>query len=397
MSCKRLFFLKKVVKFMVIIGVVAEFNPFHNGHKYQINEIIKQNKNSINIAVISADLTQRAEYAILNKYERAKLAILNGYDIVVELPIYYSMQNAEIFSTKSSQILNELGVNIQYAGSENSILEIENLYNYLNRIDIDLKIRDSLKKGNNYPTTMLKILSENDMKDMYKSNNILSLEYLRAIKKYNLKQKFDIIQRKDVEFNSDKIINNIASATFIRNNIYDLKNIKKTLPDESYEILKNKDNILSFNEEIFYNLLKYKVLIEDIENIYDMNYEIKKYIYDNLKNTNNYNEYINKKIPKNMSKRRIRRVEWNILLGIKNEYIKKENNIEYINVLAINEKGAKYLKKLNSNKLFSNFKDIEKNFKNNNLFKIEKKAKIINEILLNRREKLNNYFIKENK
>ena len=109
------------------IGVVVEYNPFHNGHLYQINEIKKKFGNDILLViVISGDFVQRGEISYLDKWEKTKIALNYGIDLVIELPLYYSIQNAEVFSKMSVKILDYMEMDIQVFGAENE--EIEKLY-----------------------------------------------------------------------------------------------------------------------------------------------------------------------------------------------------------------------------------------------------------------------------
>lgn len=142
------------------VGVVAEFNPFHNGHQYQIDKINEINP-SVKIAVISGNFVQRGELSILNKFEKASIAIENGYDLVVELPCYYSIQNAEVFGIFSTKILEKLGVEIQVFGVENDdlktfveVIELQKTETY------SLKLKELQKKGFSYTSSHQKIFEE---------------------------------------------------------------------------------------------------------------------------------------------------------------------------------------------------------------------------------------------
>lgn len=366
----------------MVKGVIAEFNPFHNGHLYQINNI----EGDIKICVLSSNICQRGEYPILDKFTRSELAILNGYDIVVELPFYYSLQNAEIFSKKAVDILNVLKVDEIVCGVENSESEIISLLNALSKKEINESIKEKLKQGLNYNKSIKDILEERNIFS-YKSNNILAMEYTKRIeeKKYNMSISY--MKRKSVYHTSLEVVNNISSASYIRNNL-DKKEIKNLVPESTFEKLKKTIDV---NYDVYYNILKYLFLYKDLSNIYDMKQDIYNFMKKNILNSDSYAEYLKKIKCKNFGLNRIRRIEKNVIYNISKNDILKENDIEYIRVLAINEKGSKYLKNLNSNKIFSNFKDIEKNI-SSNLIKIEKKSFILNKMILNIDEKLNNIY-----
>lgn len=376
-----------------MIAVIAEFNPFHNGHKYQIDEIRKKYRDDVVVAVISSNITQRGDFSILDKFERANLAIKNGYDLVVELPIYYCFQNAEIFSEKSTLILNELKIKKQICGIENSSEDVYLLKEISETQSFKEKVKEKLKMGYNYKISIREVLKDMNLENLYKSNNILAVEYLKSIERYNLEIDLEFIKRKSVSYIDEKIKNDIASATYIRKNINNLEEIKKVVPEETFISLDRK---IEIDYNLYFNLLKYQFLIkkDELLDIYDITDEIYTILNKIIMNSSTYQEYMDKRKFKNISENRLNRIEKNILLNIKKEYIKKENNIEYIRVLALNEKGAKYLKKINNSKIYSNFKDIDKKNINNLKINIEKNMFMLYNMLTQKNEKLNNIYVR---
>lgn len=376
-----------------MIAVIAEFNPFHNGHKYQIDKIRKKYKDDVVVAIISSNITQRGDFSILDKFERANLAIKNGYDLVVELPIYYSYQNAEIFSEKSTLILNELKIKKQICGIENNSEDVYLLKEISETQNFKEKVKEKLKMGYNYKISIREVLKDMKLENLYKSNNILAVEYLKSIEKYNLEIELEFIKRKSVSYIDEEIKNDIASATYIRKNISNLEEIIKVVPEETFISLNKK---IEIDYNLYFNLLKYQFLMKKNEllDIYDINDEIYTILNKIIISSNTYKEYIEKRKFKNISENRLNRIEKNILLNIKKEFIKKGNNIEYIRVLALNERGAKYLKKLNNPKIYSNFKDIDKKNINNFKINIEKNMFMLYNMLTQKNEKLNNIYVR---
>ncbi|WP_064605739.1 nucleotidyltransferase family protein [Streptobacillus moniliformis] len=374
-----------------VVGVVAEFNPFHNGHKYQINEISKQAP-LIKIGVISGNFVQRGEVSIINKFEKTKIALEEGYDILFELPVYYSIQNADIFCEYSVKILNELGTNIQVFGIEtDNFDEIYMIKDLQKEKEYNEKLRESIRRGNSYIKSHELVLNEYGFNDVYKSNNILALSYIKSIERNS----FDIsaygLKRIGSGYNDMESNDNIASATMIRKHID--SDVSKFVPKLCLPYLTNRK--IDVDKKIF-DMFKYVFSVKtkiELMKIYDFNDSMYNRVEKCLKKSTNMEEFLSFYVSRNFSSARIKRVILNILLNIEKKDISLDKDVEYIRVLGINEKGAKYLKKLNNPKIFVNWKDIEKNI-DTSLIKIEKNAFILHEIITGDKENLNVYYMR---
>lgn len=378
------------------VGVVAEFNPFHNGHQYQIDKINEMNP-TIKIVVVSGNFVQRGELSILNKFEKAFIAVENGYDLVVELPCYYSIQNAEVFGIFSTKILEKLGVELQVFGVENDdlktfvkVIELQKTETY------SLKLKELQKKGFSYTSSHQKILEELGYENWYKSNNILAISYIKSIIENSMKLRYYPIKRKNVDYNDDKILGNIASASFIREN-YNKQDVNKLIPSNTKEVLESKNIDFENIEDRIFELFKYMFNVKsknEIIKVYDYNDSIYNRIQKNLV-ANSSKEFFRKIVSRNISKNRVKRLMLNLLLDIQNEDIDKEADIEYIRVLAMNNNGRNYIKYLKEKNItiFVNWKDIEKNYSNHKI-KIEKNAFLLYELLKREKEKLNVIYLK---
>lgn len=360
------------------IGIVVEYNPFHNGHLYQIEKIREKFGNeALLVIVMSGDFVQRGEFSFFNKWEKTEVALKNGVDIVVELPLYYSIQNAEIFSKMATRILEYLDLDIQVFGAEsNEIEKLESVIELQEEIAYKKKLMEYMKQGNSYGTSQKKALEEYGLGNLVRSNNILALEYMREMKNSKLRIKPYIIKREVSEYNESKVEDSrekFASASFIRSEIENYQNsdeekllkLKEFVPIETFEILKNKVLKVDVKKEVF-KLFKYKFLIserEEILKIYDMTEEIYSRIFSKLKNSKDLKEFLKNMKSRNFSGKRIERLMLNVVLNIKKEVLDFE--IEYVRVLGFNRKGQEYLKKLKNGektkKVFVNWKDIEKN------------------------------------
>ena len=385
---------------MLKIGIVAEYNPFHNGHLYQIRKIREIFGKDVFIAVVgSGDFVQRGEISFLEKWEKTQLNLEYGVNLVAELPLYYSIQNAEIFSKMATRILDYLGMDIQVFGAEEENIEVlQKVLDLQKRQDYKDKLMGYMKKGNSYSTSQRLALKEYELDGIVKSNNILALEYMREIEKSNLGIKPFIVKREISEYNEEKVEKEreeFASASFLRNELEKileefcgdknlkskklilekLEKIQKFVPEKSFEIIlenlefkiKNGINFQKLKEEIF-KIVKYKILTEKKEKImeiYDINCEIYARIYKGAEISKNYREFLENTKSRNLSNRRVERIILNILLKIKAKMMDFE--INYVRILGFDKKGQEYLKKIREN---NNFEDIEgKNgFEKKNIF-----------------------------
>ena len=385
---------------MLKIGIVAEYNPFHNGHLYQIRKIREIFGKDVFIAVVgSGDFVQRGEISFLDKWEKTQVNLECGVNLVAELPLYYSIQNAEIFSKMATRILDYLGMDIQVFGAEEENIEVlQKVLDLQKRQDYKDKLMGYMKKGNSYSTSQRLALKEYELDGIVKSNNILALEYMREIEKSNLGIKPFIVKREISEYNEEKVEKEreeFASASFLRNELEKileefcgdknlkskklilekLEKIQKFVPEKSFEIIlenlefkiKNGINFQKLKEEIF-KIVKYKILTEKKEKImeiYDINCEIYARIYKGAEISKNYREFLENTKSRNLSNRRVERIILNILLNIKAGMMDFE--INYVRILGFDKKGQEYLKKIREN---NNFEDIEgkNSFEKKNIF-----------------------------
>lgn len=416
---------------MLKIGIVAEYNPFHNGHLYQIEEIKKRmGKDTLIVAVVSGDFVQRGEFSYFDKWQKTEMALNHGVDIVVELPLYYSVQNAEIFSRMSTKILDYFELDFQVFGAEEENIKVlDRIIGLQEREDYKKNLMELMKKGNSYSTSQKLALSEYGYGNAVKSNNILALEYMRTMKRENLRIKPYIIKREISDYNEIEIEEerkSIASATFIREemlkNSGNPENIRKFISEKTYEILervyisdRTDDGQLEWKnlKNSMFKFLKYKLLMEtkkEIIKIYDVNDEIYARIYRGVSKSNAYEVFLKEVKSRNFSIKRIERIVLNILLNVTKKSV--DFKLDYIRILGFNQKGQEYLKQLKKNKkvfneksymteelgtdkkkendekIFVNWKNIEKNVHSEKV-KIEKNGFLVKELFLNKKERLN--------
>ena len=319
---------------MLKIGIVAEYNPFHNGHLYQIRKIKEIfGEDVLIVAVISGDFVQRGEISFLDKWEKTHVSLGYGVDLVVELPLYYSIQNAEIFSRMATKILDYLGIDIQFFGAEEENIEVlQKVLELQKRQDYKDKLMEYMKKGNSYSTSQRLALKEYNLDGIVKSNNILALEYMREIENSNLKIKSYIIKREISEYNEEKVSKDreeFASASFLRN---ELEKILDEFSEEKFEF----EKIKKFSVEKKYNSLKYG-RVENSKEIVKKNYNFEKkqnirekIDLESLKNVKTEErifwklEEIQKFIPEKSFEIIFKNLEWKANNRINGEKIKEE-------------------------------------------------------------------------
>lgn len=338
-----------------IIGIIAEYNPFHLGHIYQINEIKKMYPNSTIIAIISPSFTQRGGISILNKYNKTLICLENNIDLVVELPYPYATQSSDIFAKGAIEILNKLNIDTLVFGSEsnnlNTLKELANISN--NDTNYHNKVKEYLNNGYNYPTSMSKALY--DITNIYINtpNDLLALSYLKVINKYNYNITPISIKRTN-NYHSTKLNSNIVNASLIRKLYNDNIDITNYIANNSI------NKLIKIDYNYLYSLLKYQI-INNINNLNEyqtveegIENRIKKYIYK----SNTLEELIKNIKTKRYTYNRINRMLTHIL----NNYKKIDNDniyIDYIRILGFNSKGRKHLNNIKKKldiKLISNYK-----------------------------------------
>ena len=233
-----------------VLGIIAEYNPFHNGHLYQIEEAKKQTGAEYVVAVISGNFAQRGNTSLVNKWIKTQMALENGIDLVIELPTVYSISSAENFAEGAIKILESLKIvdTLCFGTETGDFAALNNIANvlYNEPKEYITLLNHELGKGVSYPKARESALMMylNDIKRyaniLSGPNNILAIEYLKALKKLKSEIKPFSIQRKKVYYNDEKIIDEFASSTAIRKLVsrqqYD--DLRKVMPTNAYMLLK---------------------------------------------------------------------------------------------------------------------------------------------------------------
>ena len=328
---------------MNIIGIVCEYNPFHNGHMYQINEIKKKYKNSIIIVVCSSSFTQRGNISLLNKWDKTKIALLNNVDIVLELPYVYTVQSSDIFAEFAIKILNELKIDTLIFGSESNNLNelINSAKVQLNNTNFNTLVQKYLKDGINYPTALNNALKDLKCSPINTPNDLLGVSYIKTILENNYNIKIDTIKRTN-DYHDINSNDEIVSASNIRNKILNNEDYKHMVPSITYEILKNKKQ-----NNKYFEYLKYKIISEsNLDKYLDVDEGLSTRIKESINKSNTLEELIQNIKTKRYTYNKISRMLNHILCSFTKEEKNNTKDLEYLRILGFSNIGKEYLNKI---------------------------------------------------
>ena len=347
-----------------VLGIIAEYNPFHNGHLYHIAKSKQETGAEYVIAVISGNFVQRGNTSIINKWKKARMALLNGVDLVIEIPTIYSISSAENFAEGAIKIFNSLGIvdTISFGMESDDISTLNNIANvlYNEPKEYTTILSHELKKGNSYPKARENALLMylNDIKRyanvMMGSNNILGIEYIKAMRRTKSTITPIGIKREKVLYNDKYIVDEFASATAIRKMLMtkQLNDISKVMPRNSYlilgEELKNGHYVVDlsrFEKEIIYTLRK--ISTADIAKLPDVSEGLENSIKNAADSCNTLEELINIVKTKRFTQTRIQRILLYALLGIDKKQMEISKRITpYARVLGFNNKGKELISEM---------------------------------------------------
>ena len=327
---------------MQIIGIVTEYNPFHNGHLYQIKKIKEMYPDSVIIVAMSGNYTMRGEISVLDKWNKTNIAINNGIDIVLEIPFIYSNQSSDIFSYAALKMLNEFKIEKLVFGSETNNIDLLSLASSV-QIDnkkFDSLVKDCMSKGYNYPSSIGKSIYELTGIKIKESNDILGVSYIKEIlkNKYNIKP-ISIKRTNNFKTNTKK--SNIISAYEIREFLNKNESIKEYVPNNVTPYIKKVDY------EKLFNLIKYKVISEknSLNKYHLIDEGIENRIYEGVIKCDNYDDLVKYISNKRVTINKVNRILINIFVGLtKEEASNKE--LSYIKILGLSKNGKKYYSKI---------------------------------------------------
>jgi len=357
---------------MRITGVVAEYNPFHSGHEYQLRMARRLSGCDCIAVVMSGNYVQRGEPAIIDKFKRAEAAIYGGADIVIELPMPFSCQNAEMFAHAAIMELKKLNVDsISFGCETDNIRLLKKIASVQLTTGFNKYIKEEIKKGLSYPNAMsnaLKFILNEEAEAVYSPNNVLAVEYIKSAVKLNLELQYYPVKRVGMAHNDTEISGLFHSATAIRNAIMEGSFDNLKLTEKSIELIKKfckehkKYNILNNYRDYLY----YKIITcDDLEEIYEINEGLNNKIISQVYKHETIDEFIMSLKSKRYTYSKLRRSLLNILLGIKKVDIINimSTNDKYVKVLAFNNTGRKAIKNAvnNGTIVINRYSDYKKN------------------------------------
>ena len=333
---------------MKTAGIVAEYNPFHNGHKYHIEKTREKLKCDCIVAVMSGNFTQRGDTAIFDMYKRAEIAVKNGVDLVLSIPPQFVLQSAQYYAYNAVYILNAL-TKIDFLSFGSEIGDIDKLKN---EISIVGSFKETMKTG----ATYAKALSTDILKS---PNNILGVEYLRALRKLDSSIIPYTIKRNKVEHNDRNSVGGFAPASFLREMLRNNEDISKFVPE-----------LIAGNpvfEDKIADLLNYRLIIGD-----ELDFENFANISEGLNNRilkctgeKSIREFIDKIKCKRYTETRIRRALYSIVLNIKKEELTALP--AYTRILAMTKTGQKYISSIRKTRQIEVYSNLTKPIIYNNL------------------------------
>ena len=354
---------------MKVLGLIAEYNPFHFGHKYHLDKSMEITNSTHSIAVMSSSFVQRGEPSIVDKWTKAKMAIDNGVDLVIELPFVYSTQTAELFAFGAVNLLDKMNV-VDSLCFGTEIGELEPLQE-LAHIFVDeppfyrAQLKHFLSLGFSFSVSRSKAIDEyfdsqeRDNSTILKgSNNILAIEYLKALYKLNSTIDPVTIKRSGNNYKDTEILEGFASATSIRKNIFEtgLTSVEKLLPKESFNALREyKDLYNTFNrienyQDIFNYLLR-TTNPDQLKELLHMETGLENRILKISETSLDITQILKGITTKRYPLTKIQRIFIHMLNNINGETINQlySSTPAYIRVLGSNKNGFEILNKIKQN------------------------------------------------
>lgn len=347
-----------------VLGIIAEYNPFHNGHLYHIKESIEQCGANYVVCVISGNFVQRGNTSIIDKWTKTKMALCNGADLVVELPTVYSTSSAENFAEGAIKILDSLGIvdTISFGMEAKDIATLNNIANvlYQEPKEYVTMLNHELSKGISFPKARENALMMylNDIKRyanvLTGANNILAIEYLKTLKKLKSQLMPIGVQRQKVLYHDEMIVDDFASATAIRKMIAtrQFDDIRKVIPRTSYILLAQELkkghyvlDLSNFQKEILYILRK--MTVQEIKELPDVTEGLENAIKNAADSCNNIIDLVNMIKSKRYTQTRIQRILVYALLGINKKMMEaSKKTVPYTRILGYTEKGKRLISEI---------------------------------------------------
>lgn len=339
---------------MKTYGIICEYNPFHNGHIYQIEETKKQTGADHIVAIMSGNYVQRGEPALLDKFKRAEIAVKNGVDLVIEMPVQYSLASAELFARCGVMMLGSLRCveGISFGSECGSVEDLQKCADAVKELATPENLKPLMEQGLPYPAALQQLVAYQYgplVGDLLNSpNNILAVEYLKSLKILGLDKKITpfTIKRNGAEHDSDNTSSNIASGAHIRSLIDDGEDFSAFVPKDTLDAVNQYDDedklcwFENFERPLLYRLRTMSP--KELATTPDVDQGLLNRIFQAARTATSLEELLETVKTKAYPMARIKRVLFNAFIGIKTDDIKIPPL--YGRILALNDRGADILK-----------------------------------------------------
>lgn len=332
---------------MKVTGIITEYNPFHNGHMHHLTLSRQRTDADYIVVVMSGNYTQRGIPALMDKYLRTQMALENGADLVLELPLLYATGSAEYFSTGAVTLLDKLGVvdSLCFGSECGTIAPFMQIATLLNKESKEYTsiLQEALKRGDSFPIARKNALLSlspaiNDIEEILSSpNNILGIEYIKALQMRNSSIVPYTIKRIGSDYNSSILEGERSSALAIRQSLLsntDIKQVKSQVPTTVFSVLDREwQKSYPIFADDFSLMLQYKLLSCDssvLASFMDMSSDLSDKVKKNLKNFTSYNGFCDTLKSKDITYTRLSRCLLHTLLDITKEDLKRYKSLDYI-------------------------------------------------------------------
>lgn len=324
---------------MRVVGIVVEYNPFHNGHLYQIERVKELFEDSIIVVAMSGYYTERGEVSVLSKWDKAQLALMYGVDVVLEIPFVFSNQSADVFSYAAIKMLSEFKIDVLVFGSESadvSFLKSVASVQICNP-SFDSLVKNYVSEGLNYPTSLSKAIFDLTGFKVSEPNDVLAVSYIKEILRNNLDIEIFPLKRTNsfLDLSIDEVI---VSASNVRNRLSSGEDISKYVPSGVVKYVRN------VNLDYLFQLIRYKIISErdSLEKYHLVDEGIDNRIYEASLSANNYFELVDMIKTKRYTYNKINRILINIFVGFTKDEANKFKSLDYIRVLGFSSMGRKF-------------------------------------------------------
>lgn len=353
---------------MKVLAIIAEYNPFHNGHLYQLQESLRKSKADYTICIMSGHFLQRGEPALVNKWARTMMALQAGIDLVIELPFAYAVRSARDFAFGAVTILECTGVvnQLSFGSESGTIEELKRVAEIMTEepSELGVLIKDQLSLGIPYPKAQAKAIQTLYpalADDLWQPNNILAIEYLKALKKIKSEIEPLTITRKSSHYHDLSITDNIASASAIRETLKKadnqslketLRTIQEVVPQSTLDILEdefNKGRGPIFDENFAQSILTSlrKTPENELREIIDVIEGLEGRIKEKSFQTGSFQSLVQAIKTRRYTRTRIQRILIHHLLGFsKKDALIFQQGPQYIRILGLSSRATVLVKEI---------------------------------------------------